>query len=170
MNNNNNDITEDIFREAFSKEGLESMLMSDIKEAVGLAELFLDKVRLPDNYWEMPDYYYKGLYSEQFRNLDDYQGLPEYMRDEFCKTANDRVLEACGYKKSSNDKFIGEDREIQFDTVNQAILVIENDNITKIPFSLLCGMLLKARELEYEKPVELEKAGKTFSNSKNTQK
>ena len=165
-----NEINIKLLKEAFSKEGLLEMLNSENKEAHGLAEIFLDTIKFPDNYWEMPDYYYKGLFSEQYRCCDDYKEMPQHLLENITSTANDRVLKACGLNKFSNHEFSSDELSIKCNKNNEEIVFSTNGNTIRIPFSILCGTLLKARELEFKKPDCLKEAGTTLSNSKNTQK
>lgn len=135
------------------------------------AERMVGQAFPPESHWEMPDYYYPGLYSAKFcyTRPDFFQKSAE-VQLEGSKTRTDAVLEYCGWKRKSWDslEYYNEDHpeyKIVFnpETENLSLQVIDvqtQDLRIHLDFSfgLLCGMFLKCRELEYSKPKEVEKA------------
>ena len=154
----------------YSKEHLEELLNSDDLEARGAAESFLDKCHYPDNYWEMPDYYYPGIYNDLHGELNaDFQrpNKDELMKIKETTTRNEGVLNNCGWHRLQWDKLeyfwdIPSSSKITFDKETESVSISALDQETgdikytvKLTFGLICGIFLKCRELEYSKPKEL---------------
>lgn len=138
-----------------SKNQLLQLLNSENIETVAAAEWLLGVCKYPGHYWIMPDYYYPGL-------LNNFVTKSKTM-----STQNDFVLLKDGYVKTEYNKFIGNlykiDHDIPKDIIFNEDETIEisspNGNRIKIPFSTLCGIFLKAREMGYKRPSCLDMAG-----------
>ena len=153
----------------FSKEKLENYLNSDDKKMSSLAEEWLGVCKYPDNYWVMPDYYYPGVYYNIHRKAEAAKENPKLLLFPDVletRTSNDLILEDNGFSKKSLSSFdsflpISENsiEKIEF-LEDEKIKITNSDKTTTIiPFSLLCAIFLKARELEYSRPSCLDKAG-----------
>jgi hypothetical protein len=118
----------------------------------------------------MPDYYYPGIYNDLHGELKENFNSPE--KDETVKvmattTRNEGVLNNCGWYRLKWDELeyfwdIPSSSKITFDketeTVSFSILDSETGDVKqsmRLPFSLICGVFLKCRELEFSKPKEL---------------
>ena len=133
---------------------LEKALNSKNREVLSSAEAIAGVCRYPDNYWVMPDYYYPGIYTFIINNFH---------------TSNDMVLEKECFSKDRNGTFTNykSDRNatdifnISFEE-DTVVLKNQNGEITKIPFPILCGIFLKARELNTERPKCLDETGPKY--------
>ena len=153
--------------EAFSEENLIKLLDSKDRQLVAAAETVLGVCKYPDNYWVMPDYYYPGLESKS-SSFPLYDGLSEKERLLLDATSNDYILMAQRFlqeKKGVFTKITPKDASSGVHSVNfnetEELINLENERgeIVEIPWPLLCGIFLKARELGFSKPDVLDKAG-----------
>ena len=133
---------------------LEKALNSKDREVLSSAEAIAGVCRYPDNYWVMPDYYYPGIYITMLNKFH---------------TSNDMILEELFFYKDTNGTFTYyDDNPENTDIFNisfegdTVVLKNHNDEITRIPFPVLCGIFLKARELNTERPKCLDKAGPRY--------
>ena len=119
----------------------------------------------------MPDYYYPGLYSEQYGNLSDFfpttdNPLYDYSKISATTTRNEAALIDLGWHRKKydileyyNDNF--PNIKIIFNKNNDTVLLVRfnenNETVGEIefPFSMICAVFLKCRELEYKKPHNL---------------
>lgn len=151
--------------EAFSEENLRNLLNSKDKYDSSIAERFLGEVKLPDNYWEMPDAYYPGMFSESVLSETVSSFATDDIKIKMTNTANDRVIEEEGWEKEVyNSLEYHNPKSFSFSIIpeKQIIQIKQSDNsYIDIPFGLICGILLKCRELNFSKPESLKKAGKT---------
>ena len=133
---------------------LEKALNSKDREVLSSAEAIAGVCRYPDDYWVMPDYYYPGIYITIMNKFH---------------TSNDMVLEAERFAKDRKGTFTNynSDRNatdifnISFEE-DTVVLKNQNNEIIKIPFPVLCGIFLKARELNTERPKCLDKTGPRY--------
>ena len=149
---------------------LENALQERNLIAKAAAEHFFDKSFPPSWYWKMPDYYYPGIYSENLQG--DIKPYEFVIDDEAGKirtttTRNEAVLNDCGWKRAKYDipEYFNDDfptLKMVFSKNSNSIQIVNIDPTTKeelrsisLPFGLLCGMFLKCRELEFDKPWEL---------------
>ena len=156
----------------FSKERLESQAKQDDDLLLkASAESFLKKPHPPSWYWEMPDYYYPGLYLEQYSNLSEFfpisdNPLYDYSKISATTTRNEAALIDLGWHRKKydileyyNDNF--PNLKIVFNKDNDSVLLVRfnenNETVGEIefPFSMICAVFLKCRELEYKKPHNL---------------
>ena len=161
----------ELFHYLFSDEKLlqnakqDTFLMSK-----GASEIFLGKAFPPSWYWKMPDYYYPGIYLESRRGIssnDIFFIFGERSKIKDTSTRNECVLNDCGWKRRKydvneyfNDNF--PNLKIVFAKDNNVVSIVkinpetqEELGIVSVPFSLICGVFLKCRELEYDKPWQL---------------
>ena len=140
------------------KEDVLKMINSNDDGVKGAAERIIGVCKYPDDYWVMPDYYYPGLVSEIYNKHNFIKG--KY------RTSNDNVIVGCMYEKEDEDvfrstAFIKNDKmpnEIIFHD-NEIISIGNGETVIELPFELLCGVFLKAREKGYKKPDVLVYAG-----------
>ena len=134
------------------------------------SENFLGKPFPPKWYWKMPDYYYAGLYVDNLQGDDTPSDIAlglDFMKISRATSRNEAVLNDCGWKKEKygipeyfNDNFPSFKIVFSKD-INSVILCRINpetkEEISKmpIPFSLICGIFLKCREYEFDKPWQL---------------
>lgn len=156
----------------FSKERLESNAkQEDDLLLKSSAEFFLQKSYPPSWYWEMPDYYYPGFYSEflptdieRFAHIKT--EMAEYSRISSTTTRNEAALIDLGWHRKKYDvlEYYNEnfpDLKIVFNKDNDSVLLVKfnesNETVGEIefPFSMICAVFLKCRELEYKKPHNL---------------
>lgn len=149
-----------------SKENLMKMLESEDRNDVASAEALLGVCKYPKDYWIMPDHYYPGIgykVSKTLSSPDD----PERAKARLDDTSNGRVITSqlfsvrskreykkCKPKEDSDNLYninIREDEIIE--------VMNEKDEIVNIPWSVFCGIFLKARELGYSRPDALDYAG-----------
>jgi len=133
---------------------LEKALNSKDREVLSSAEAIAGVCRYPDDYWVMPDYYYPGIEIAIFNGIN---------------TSNDRVLENQLFLKNKNGTFTNYTSNVESTDISNisfegdtVVLKNQNNETTKIPFPVLCGIFLKARELNTEKPKCLDKTGPRY--------
>ena len=164
-----------LFSYLFSDENLLKNAQQERDLSVKAAgETFLNKAYPPSWYWEMPDYYYPGLYSENKQephNKKDIDKIFDKKSDSGkirqTTTRNEAVLNDCGWEqqKYGSQEYYNDDfpnLKLVFKKDSDIVYFANIDLDTKkelsrfeIPFSLLCGMFLKCRELEFKKPWQL---------------
>ena len=151
--------------EAFSEENLKNLLNSEDKHISSIAERFLGEVKLLNNYWEMPDAYYPGMHNESELSETVENFATDDIKIKMTNTANDRVIEEEGWEKETyNSLEYHNPKSFSFSIIpeKQVIQIKQSDeSYINIPFGLICGMLLKCRELNFSKPESLKKDGKT---------
>lgn len=162
-----------LVEEVFSEENIiRSAKQEENPILRGGSEVMLNKVFVyPDNYWEMPDYYYPGLIStKSTHTMDSFPELLPSSKVKVTTTRNDYVLEQFGWKRKEwdslqyfNESFPDIVLEFVKDTESVTLFKINTDtgkpeSQLTFPFGLICGIFLKCRELEFSKPEELEKA------------
>lgn len=139
-----------------TKEDFERAFNSDNPELVAAGEFFMGKCRYPKNYWVMPDYYYPGVLGNINKKRSDFL------------TSNNLILERLGFFKddTKDDSYTGtfeksgkSIKSIRFTDDEKILLEDIDGNNIEIPFDLLCGLLLKAREKQYKRPDILDYAG-----------
>ena len=136
----------------------------------GASERFLGNSFPPSWHWEMPDSYYPGFYVDKMPTSptpEMFNSLGNYMKITSTLTRNDAVLKDCGWERKEYDtqEYYNADFpniKLSFDSSNDCVVVIKfdpetNQEISKaqVPFSLLCGLFLKCRELNFKKPWQL---------------
>lgn len=161
----------------FSDNNLIRLLDSDNKLKKGAAEFFLGVCRYPEDYWIMPDYYYPGLESLRAsieKQMAEMPKKPILGKTRFVKhTPNDSVLmrESLnkdffsdrvfhGVKSINNDS--SDSRNIEMLAFNDDETITFKDfsgQTVTVPWGILCGVFLKARELGYSRPDSLDAAG-----------
>ena len=163
--NNKSDVFRKELIESFSEENLKNLLNSEDKYISSIAERFLGEVKLPNDYWEMPDAYYPGMFSESVLSETVSSFATDDIKIKMTNTANDRVIEEEGWeKKVYNSLEYHNPKSFSFSIIpeKQAIQIKQSDeSYINIPFGLICGILLKCRELNFSKPESLKRAGKT---------
>ena len=156
----------------FSKERLESNAkQEDDLLLKSSSESFLEKAYPPSWYWEMPDYYYPGIYNELHADQEDSfpkTNNPSYAFEQISATTtrNEAALIDLGWNRKKydvleyyNDNF--PNLKIVFNKDNDSVLLVRfnenNETVGEIefPFSMICAVFLKCRELEYRKPHNL---------------
>ena len=118
----------------------------------------------------MPDYYYPGIYGDSKRGIesdDPFFLFRERGKIEGTTTRNECVLNDCGWKRKKYDvdEYFNEDfpnLKIVFLKDQDLVSLVKIDKDTQeelgsisFPFSIICGVFLKCRELEYNKPWQL---------------
>ena len=162
----------EIWEWVFSRDRFISMAsQEEDMKAKSTGELFLQEAYPPSWYWEMPDYYYPGFYSEflptdieRFAHIKT--EMAEYSRISSTTTRNEAALIDLGWHRKKydileyyNDNF--PNLKIVFNKDNDSVLLVRfnenNETVGEIefPFSMICAVFLKCRELEYKKPYNL---------------
>lgn len=145
-----------------TKEDFLRVFYSEERGTKGAGERFLGVCRYPENYWVMPDYYYPGLDSEKYN--------PVSKLDFSYFSSNDEVLWKCKYFKKTDNVYELIQTNLDLPELiifgDDAIEFKKGENTIKIPFELLCGVFLKAREMEYPRPDVLDFAGPKDKTSK----
>ena len=154
------------FANAFTKENLLKALSSDDPQVSAAAERTLGVCKYPENYWIMPDYYYPGM-RYNLSNTPLFNNSPEKHKARLDETTNGRILtthlflpenkreyKRCKPKENVNDIY-----DIRFREDEVIVVTNEKDEVVEIPWVVFCGMFLKARELGYSRPSELDLVG-----------
>ena len=161
----------ELFSYLFSDEKLLKNAQQDtFLMSKGASESFLGKAYPPSWYWKMPDYYYPGLYIESLRDIspnDPFYLLSEGCRIDDTTTRNEAVINDCGWRRKKHDvpEYFNPDfpkLKIVFVKDKNMVKIVKIDPETQkecksvsIPFSLICGVFLKCREFEFDKPWQL---------------
>lgn len=133
---------------------IEKALNSKDRETISSAEAIAGVCRYPDDYWVMPDYYYPGICMTIINKF---------------RTSNDMVIEDSSFYKDEKGTFTNYKDNVDITDIlnisfegDTVVLKNQNNEITKIPFPILCGLFLKARELNTERPKCLDKTGPRY--------
>ena len=161
----------ELFHYLFSDEKLlENAQQDTFLMSKGASEKFLGKAFPPSWYWKMPDYYYPGIFMDSKRDID--AADPFFIFGDRGKidgttTRNEAVLNDCGWHRKKydvNEYFNNDfpDLKIVFERDKNKVKVLKIDpetnkelGVMSIPFSLICGVFLKCREFEFDKPWQL---------------
>lgn len=165
----------DSFREKYltyaNYEKAAKTLTDPLKRAA--AEKTIGKAFPPESHWEMPDYYYPGIFAKKYAHLrPEFKDLPESAKLLVSTTKNDAVLEHRGWKRKSWDSNIfsninnpefqlvfNENESVSIQYIDKDTLEIRSEIC--LPFDLVCGIFLKSREMQFSMPKILS----IYSNS-----
>ena len=139
----------------FTKDGIDrsiyDLYTSEDERERSVGENIVGASRYPDDYWIMPDYYYPGIEAHK--------------KDEWMRTSNERVLAHVFCVKMPDGTFEYKrpegwlPRKIEFLDDENIVLTRKDGESITIPWELLCGLFLKAREMGYKRPECLDEAG-----------
>ena len=154
------------FANAFTKENLLKALSSNDQQVSSAAESALGVCKYPEDYWIMPDYYYPGI-GYKLSNTPPFINSPEKHKARLDETNNGQVLTSQSFSPENKREYtkikpkekLNSVYNIKFNDDETIIVTNEKDEVVEIPWVVFCGMFLKARELGYSRPKELDLVG-----------
>ena len=161
----------ELFHYLFSDEKLLQNAQQDINlKSKSASELFLGKTFPPSWYWKMPDYYYPGLYIESGLGEENNPAFNLSIDDVkvmLTTSRNECVLNDCGWERKKYDipEYFNPcfpNLKVVFEKAKNSVSLVKINPQTQeelqtisVPFSFICGIFLKCREFEFDKPWQL---------------